>query len=79
MKNEHLPAAPIGEQIDAMHLNPDCNGLTKVETIAMHLFSGMLSRCDSNGYSASAASNSAIAVSQAYRLLKALDNYSPEG
>lgn len=41
MNNSDMPAMPIGEQIDGMHLNPNCNGLTKREDFAIKLMAGM--------------------------------------
>lgn len=38
MDNRNRPAMPIGEQIDGYHLNPVCNGLTKLEDLAMRLY-----------------------------------------
>lgn len=71
MRNRDLPASPIGEQIDAHHLNAPCNGLTKLEMISMHLYSGMLSACDQSG-EWTGIDCAADAVSQACQLLQAL-------
>jgi hypothetical protein len=58
MKNCDLPAMPIGEQIDTMHLNASCNGLTKREHFAAMAMVEMLrdyhegARNDEFGYHA---------------------------
>ena len=41
MNNKDAPAMPIGEQIDGIHLNSLCNGLTKREMFAMHAMQGL--------------------------------------
>lgn len=71
MNNADLPAMPIGEQIDGVHLNPICNGLTKREYFAGLAMQGILAN---EGYNASMPDVLIEeAISQADELLKALE------
>jgi len=73
MNNADMPAMPIGEQIDGINMNPNCNGLTKREMIAMNIMANIAWKAtDSNSpqhYEHAAAS----AVSMADALLKELN------
>lgn len=68
VKNSDLPAMPTNED-NSPH---PTEGLTKVEMIAMHLYSGMISATDSTG-EWTGINGANEAVSQAYQLLEALD------
>jgi len=43
MNNADMPAMPIGEQMDGIHMNPNCNGLTKREYLAAMAMQGIAS------------------------------------
>lgn len=68
LTNANKPANPIG--VGNKYTVED-TGLTKVETIAMHLYTGMLSACDSEGELT--AMHADLAVTEAYNLLQALE------
>lgn len=41
MKQADMPAMPVGEQVDTMHLKSSCNGLTKLQHAELEILKSL--------------------------------------